>query len=160
MRDLVERDFVDGVIGRERATSGRAKARRSVTVNQAESPLGWLRARGLVDARQFEAGERLRGDYEMAALAARVTMGWNERVDGARGAGEALDPMLAQIAAKRRFDAAIDAVGKGLRDVLWRVVCAGEALPVAEKALGWPQRAGRLVLTLALDRLADFYGLR
>ncbi|MGY2734780.1 DUF6456 domain-containing protein [Sphingomonas sp. UYP23] len=160
MRDLVERDFVDGVVGRERVTSGRGKARRSVTVNQAESPLAWLRARGLLDARQFEAGERLRGDYEMAALAARVTMGWNERVDSARSAGEALDPVLAQIAAKRRFDAAIDAVGKGLGDVLWRVVCAGEALPVAEKALGWPQRAGRLVLTLALDRLADSYGLR
>lgn len=93
----------------------------------------------------------------MAALAPRVTMGWSERVDGT---GEALDPMLAQIAAKRRFDAAIDAVGKGLRDVLWRVICAGEALPAAEKALGWPQRAGRLVLTLALDRLADHYALR
>eukprot|EP01037_Dinobryon_pediforme_P025986 gene25985-28347_t len=68
MRDLVERDFVDGVVGARAA--GKA-ARRSVTVNQAESPLGWLRARGLVDARQFEAGERLRGDYEMAAIAAR-----------------------------------------------------------------------------------------
>ncbi|WP_010184804.1 DUF6456 domain-containing protein [Sphingomonas sp. PAMC 26605] len=160
MRDLVERDFVEGVVGGARAPSGGAKARRSVTLNQAESPLGWLRARGLVDARQFEAGERLRGDYEMAALPARITMAWSERVDGARGAGGGLDPTLAQIAAKRRFDAAIDAVGKGLRDVLWRVICAGEALPVAEKALGWPQRAGRLVLTLALDRLADFYGLR
>ena len=157
MRDLVERDFVDGVLGGEAAPSGGARARRSVTFNQAESPLGWLRARGLVDARQFEAGERLRGDYEMAALAPRVTMGWTERIDGT---GEALDPMLAQIAAKRRFDAAIDAVGKGLRDVLWRVICAGETLPVAEKALGWPQRAGRLVLTLALDRLADHYALR
>ncbi len=155
MRDLVERDFVAGVIG-----DARGKARRSVTVNQAESPLGWLRARGLVDARQCEAGERLRGDYEMAALAPRVTMAWRVRVDETRGAAAGLDPALAQIAAKRRFDAAIDAVGKGLGDVLWRVVCAGEALPVAEKALGWPQRAGRLVLTLALDRLADFYALK
>jgi hypothetical protein len=39
------------------------------------------------------------------------------------------------------------------------VICAGEALPVAEKGLGWPARAGRLVLTLALDRLADHYRL-
>lgn len=167
MRDLVERDFVDGMVGCAPATPatpapslGRAKPRRSVTVNQAESPLGWLRARGLIDARQFEAGERLRADYEMAALAARITMAWSDRVDGGRGAAGGLDPTLAQIAAKRRFDAAIAATGKGLCDVLWRVVCAGEALPVAEKALGWPQRAGRLVLTLALDRLADCYELK
>ncbi len=49
--------------------------------------------------------------------------------------------------------------GPGLADVLWRVVCDGEGMETAEKALGWPARAGRVVLTLALDRLADFYGL-
>ncbi|MEG3126106.1 DUF6456 domain-containing protein [Sphingomonas sp. GB1N7] len=131
--------------------------RRSVTVNLAESPLGWLRARALIDARQFEAGERLRADYEMAAMGPRVTMRWEARVDGG-AAG--LDPSTAQIAAKRRFDAAVEAVGPGLNDVLWRVVCACEGLPATEKALGWPVRAGRVVLTLALDRLAGHYGLR
>jgi hypothetical protein len=29
----------------------------------------------------------------------------------------------------------------------------------AETALGWPARAGKLVLGLALDRVADFYRL-
>jgi hypothetical protein len=43
--------------------------------------------------------------------------------------------------------------------VLWRVVCAGEGLEAAEKALGWPKRAGKLVLLMALDRVSDFYGL-
>lgn len=131
--------------------------RRSVTVNLAESPLGWLRARALIDARQFEAGERLRGDYEMAAMGPRVTVRWEARVDGG---ASGIDPSTAQIAAKRRFDAAVEAVGPGLNDVLWRVVCACEGLPAAEKALGWPVRAGRVVLTLALDRLAGHYGLR
>ena len=41
-----------------------------------------------------------------------------------------------------------------------RVVCACEALPSAEKSLGWPARSGRLVLTLALDRIADYYRVR
>ncbi len=134
-----------------------ARRARSVTVNLAESPLSWLGARGMVDARQIEAGERLRADYERAALPPRTTMRWTARVDG--GAGTGLDPTSAQIAAKRRFDAAVAAVGRGLSDVLWRVVCAGEALPVAEKSLGWPARSGRLVLTMALDRLADHYAL-
>ncbi|HXH15324.1 MAG TPA: DUF6456 domain-containing protein [Sphingomonas sp.] len=154
MRELVERSIdLEGVPQASGARRG-----RMVTVNLAESPLGWLRSRGLVDARQFDAGERLRADYERASIAPSVTMRWAARVDG--GGHDGLDPTSAQIAAKRRFDDAIAAAGPGLADILWRVVCAGEGLPAAEKALAWPVRAGRLVLTLALDRLAVHYGTR
>ena len=134
---------------------------RTFAVNLAESPLSWLRARNLVDARQFEAGERLRADYEMASLGPRVTMQWNASpaAKNRRGAPGVSDPTMAQIDAKRRFDRAIAEVGRGLSDILWRIVCAGEALPAAEKAMGWPTRSGRVVLTLALDRLGDAYGL-
>lgn len=137
----------------------RTREGRSVTVNLAESPLTWLRARGMISIRQFDAGERLRADWETAGLGARVTMSWDSAAApsrGRRGSPEALDPTLAQISAKRRFNA-VAAVGPGLTDVLWRVVCAGEGLSAAEKALGWPARAGKLVLGLALDRLASFY---
>ncbi|HEX4695689.1 DUF6456 domain-containing protein [Sphingomonas sp.] len=163
MRDMVEIeiDAAGVAVSASAAPVARGQARRArrrVTVNRAESPLGWLAARGLVDARQVEAGGRLRCDYETAQLGARVTMQWDSvRVDG--GGGGALELGLAQIAAKRRFDAAVNAVGRGLNDVLWRVVCAGEAITVAERALGWPGRAGRLVLGIALDRLADHYRL-
>lgn len=153
MRVLVER-----AIDANGVRTGAIRA-RSVQVNLAESPLGWLRSRDLIDARQFEAGERLRGDYETASIAPGVTMRWgNTRVDG--GGGDGLDPTLAQVAAKRRFDAVMAALGPGLRDVAWRVICACEGLPVAEKALGWPTRSGRVILTLALDRIADHYGLK
>jgi hypothetical protein len=133
-----------------------------VTVNLAESPLGWLRSRGHVDARQFDAGEQLRGDWERAQLAPAVTMRWDAaRTARAPGSAEGqLDPTQTQIAAKRRFDAAVAAVGPGLGDILWRIVCAGEGMREAEAALGWPARAGKLVLGLALDRLADHYGMR
>ncbi len=156
MRELAERSLDDGLTG------GKPGRRRSVTVNLAESPLSWLRARGHVDARQFEAGERLRADYETAALGPRVTMQWDAApgTRGRRGPAAGLDPTLAQIAAKRRFDAAVAAAGPGLADILWRVVCAGEGLATAEKGLGWPSRAGKLVLGLALDRVASHYGLR
>lgn len=158
MREWIECE-VDGEGVRQKSGGMR---RRSVTVNVGESPLSWLRARGLVDARQFEAGERLRGEYERAALGARVTMRWDASPSAGsrRGPPEGLDPTLAQLSAKRRFDDAVAAVGPGLNDVLWRVVCAGEGLSTAEKALGWPSRAGKLVLSLALDRLADHYQLK
>lgn len=146
------------VPGDEREVRNRV---RSVTVNLAESPLGWLRSRGHVSERQFDAGERLRADWERAQLAPSVTMKWDaaplDKI--ARSAPEANDPTTAQIAAKRRFEAAAAAAGPGLSDVLWRVVCAGESMRETERALGWPARAGKLVLGLALDRLADFYRL-
>jgi len=161
MREPAERAIEDGrLIAGEAPRDG--VRRRSVTVNLAESPLSWLRARGHASARQYEAGERLRADYETASLGARVTMRWDAgpRMGGRRGPPEGLDPTLAQLSAKRRFDAAIGAAGPGLADILWRVVCAGEGLAVAEKGLGWPARAGKLVLAMALDRVADHYGLK
>jgi len=159
--DMPNRMLVERLLPGERA-AGRRTPGRSVTVNLAESPLGWLQARGLVSARQFEAGERLRGDWETAGLAPRVTMRWDAAPTSGsrRGPASAIDPTVAQIAAKRRMEAAMDAAGPGLRDILWRVACAGEGLEGAEKALGWPKRAGKLVLLMALDRVADHYGIR
>jgi hypothetical protein len=140
---------------------GRAEA-RSVTVNLAESPLGWLRSRGHVDERQFEAGEQLRRDWERSGLPQRVTMGWDSPPPdrGRRGPAEPGGATIAQLAARRRFDSAVKALGPGLRDIAWRVVCAGEGMRESETALGWPARAGKLVLVMALDRLADHYRLR
>lgn len=155
-RMLAERALPQDGETRGGRAAGAARRVRSVTVNLAESPLGWLRARGLVDARQYEAGERLRGDFHTAGLAPRVTMRWDA---GAPSTAGGLDPTLAQIAAKRRVEAAMAAVGGGLKDVLWRVVCAGEAMAAAERGMGWPARSGRVVLGLALDRLADHYRL-
>lgn len=153
MRQLVERELTSE--GPRRGGGARGK-KRTVTVNLAESPLSWLHARGHLDDRLFDAGERLRADYERAQLAPSVTMRWDPvRVKTTGDTG--LTPGERQIAAKTRFDGALAAAGKGLQDVLWRVVCAGETLPDAERALAWPARSGKLVLRLALDRVADFY---
>lgn len=148
--------------GRARRGAGAGRAARSVTVNLAESPLGWLKARGLISARQFEAGEKLRADWERALLPPSVTMRWDAPPPGktARGAPAIEAPTHATIAARRRFDAAVAGVGAGLADILWRVVCAGEGMRDAERALGWPVRAGRVVLVIALDRLAAYYRIR
>ena len=152
-RELVERELTpEG----PRKRRGVGRRNRSVTVNLAESPLGWLHAHGHLDARLFDAGERLRADYEKAQIAPGITMRWEPvRIRGIGGAR--LAPAERQIAARRRFDGAIAAAGKGLEDILWRVVCACETLPVAEKALQWPTRSGKIVLRIALDRVADFY---
>ena len=151
------RQFVERELTSEgpRKTGTAPRRGRSVTVNQAESPVAWLYARGHLEERLFAAAERLRADWERAQLAPSVTMRWDPvRV---KGGEQNLTRSERQLVAKQRFDGAIALAGKGLEDILWRVVCAGETLPTAEKALAWPARSGKLVLRLALERVADFY---
>jgi hypothetical protein len=136
---------------------------RRVKVNLAESPLAWLRAREMVSHRQFAAGELLRADCERAGLGARVTMSWDMAAAparGRRGAPAPVEPGLAGLAARDRLNGALAEAGPGLRDILWRVVCACEGMAAAESALGWPARAGKLVLGFGLDRVANYYRLR
>ena len=159
-RRLLQEYSIEGeVIGGPARKSAAKRPRRAVTVNLAESPLGWLHARGHISARQFDAGEKLRLDWERGQLGARVTMRWNASPvsRGRGGPRPAPDLGAAQIDARRRFQAAIEAAGPGLADILWRIVCSGEGMRDAETALGWPARAGKVVLTIALDRVADFY---
>lgn len=153
-RQLVERELTS----EGPATHAPGRGRRSVTVNLAESPLTWLHARGHLSDRQYAAGERLRADWERAQLSPGITMRWDPvRVKSTGDSG--LNANERQLAAKARFDGALALAGPGLSDVLWRVACAGEALAEAERALDWPVRSGKLVLKLALDRVADFYRL-
>ncbi|WP_394726873.1 DUF6456 domain-containing protein [Altererythrobacter sp. GH1-8] len=152
-RRLVERELTEE--GPIRGSGAKGK-RRTVTVNLAESPLSWLHSRGHIDDRLFDAGERLRLDFERAQLGPRVTMRWDPVRSRTTGEQD-LTASERALAAKQRFDGALDQAGKGLADMLWRVVCGNEALPEAERALGWPARSGKLVLRLALDRVADFY---
>lgn len=155
-RPLVERSVVEAG-----GANTQRKVARTVTVNLAESPLSWLHSRGHLTDRQLLAGEKLRGDYEMAAMPSNVTMRW-ENIPLSRqkrGAPSGLNQTERMICAKGRFDGALAALGPDLSDIAWRVICAGETMPVAEREMAWPVRSGKLVLRIALDRLAGFYRL-
>lgn len=155
-RMLVERVLPDPAVD-----APSKKPRRTVTINLSESPLSWLHAHGHLSDRQLLAGEKLRGDYESASLGARTTMIWDSSPvsRGKRGAPSPFTPTERALHAKQRFDDAMTALGRDLCDIAWRVICAGEGVPVAEKAMGWPLRSGKLVLRIALDRLGDYYRL-
>src|SRR5690606_38076086 len=120
-------------------------------------------ARKLISRRQFEAAEALRRDWERARMGARVTMNWEIAAapsHGYRTAQGLPDRTMAQMSARERLHDALRSAGPGLSDILWRVACACEGIVAAERALGWPVRAGKLVLGFALDRVADFYRIR
>ena len=143
--------------------------RRAVLVNDAESPLGWLKSRKdrngrpLISDDQYAAGERLRADYWFAHLSPRVTSNWSALAPAERtrrgapsNAAALRDEVLA---AKERVMRALMAVGPEVSGVLVDICCELKGLEDAEKENGWPQRAGKVVLQIALTRLAKHYGL-
>ena len=130
-----------------------------VTANDAESPISRLKARNLIDAAQFDAAEKLRRDYTLAQLAPRLGVDLSAPVVlGRRGQKESTLTETV-IAAKQRFARAMKAVGPGLSDLLFDVCCHLVGLEDAEQELKWPRSAGRIVLMIALDRLALHYGM-
>lgn len=139
-----------------------------VDVNRSESPLTWLRARKDVEGspmlseEQFDAGERLRRDFERAQMRAHVTANWDFGVSSKRrnlSAQDRSDISDVALAAKQRFHNALDAVGPELAAVLVEVCCHLNGMTGAERTLGLPKRSGKVVLLIALNALARHYGL-
>jgi hypothetical protein len=135
--------------------------------NEAESPLAWLaRRKGpdgapFISPLQLAAGERLRADFTRAGLTPRVTANWIAPIaQGRRSGGDdaaAFTDMV--IAAKARLANTLDAVGPEFAGLLLDVCCFLKGLEAVERERRWPPRSARIVLTLALDRLARHYGI-
>jgi hypothetical protein len=134
-----------------------------------EGPLAWLRRRKdkdgqrLITEPQFAAGERLAADFHRAQLAPRVTANWSAVVPGRRmrraAPGAGVEVSDNAVAARTRVHRALAAVGPELAGILLDVCCLDVGLEAAERAQRWPQRAGKVVLQLALTGLARHYGL-
>jgi hypothetical protein len=141
--------------------------RTNVTVDESESPLAWLaRRRGrdgraLIKPHQLQAGERLRADFTRANLMPRTTSNWaspissDRRGSGGDRAGAFTETM---IAARQRVHQTLDAVGPEFSGLLIDVCCFLKGLTDIEHERAWPARSAKVVLQLALDRLARHYG--
>jgi hypothetical protein len=136
-------------------------------VNEAESPLAWLArrkdrdGRALLQPEQLLAGEKLRADFTRAGLTPRVTANWIAPVAQGRRAGSEAAGAFADLvlAAKQRVSRALDAVGPEFAGLLLDVCCFIKGLETVERERRWPPRTARVVLSLALDRLARHYGI-
>ena len=98
-------------------------------------------------------------DYTLAQLAPRLGVDLTAPVVLGRRGQKEITLTETVIAAKQRFARAMKAVGPGLSDLLFDVCCHLVGLEDAEQELKWPRSAGRIVLMIALDRLALHYGM-
>ena len=140
----------------------------AITVNLGESPLGWLskrrnqKGRPFLSDEQVSAGERLRGDFEHARMGVRVTQDWRRFLCAGvdESANSAAGPRMVQgsaESARKRVLEALEALGPELSDAVFRTCCFLEGLESIERDLDWSARSGKVVLRIALQRLASYY---
>jgi hypothetical protein len=146
--------------------SGRLAEAGKPLLNEAESPLAWLRrrkdkaGREMITQEQFAAGERLRSDFTFAGLEPRVTASWNAAGAATRQSRgpHGFEMREEVLAARERVQRALKAVGPELSGILLDVCCYLKGLEEVEREHAWPQRSGKLVLQFGLAALARHYG--
>lgn len=158
----------DAFLAQHTELSSRAleKGAAPVLCNEGESPLAWLARRKDRSGRPFltpahvEAGERFRRDVTQAQILQRVTANWEAAIASARRSGGA-GAHVADVAidARRRLSRAFDAVGPDLAGLLTDVCGYLKGLELIESERGWPPRSAKVVLKIALERLALHYGV-
>ncbi|MBB4041437.1 hypothetical protein GGR34_003114 [Microvirga flocculans] len=143
-----------------KTTAGPARVR----VDAEESPLDWLRRRkdrngeAMIDEASYQAGERLRTDIMLAGLLPGVTARWDgmPKSAGPSSPGEATERM---VAARQRLRHAFDAIGGDFSDLLLDICGFIKGLEQIERERQWPARSAKIVVRLALARLAEHYGI-
>ena len=137
---------------------------RSVAVDEAESPLLWLRRRKgaagepLIGDSAFAAGERLRADYTLSCVAPRMGADWSNPMAGSSSRGAGLNATESMVAARQRLNSALAAVGPEFSGLLFDLCCFLKGLEQIERERRWPARSAKVVVRLALQRLARHYG--
>jgi hypothetical protein len=136
-----------------------------VSRNLAESPLSQLARRRARDGTaflseaEFEAGERLRSDYDRGRLTPRITANWDAAIASRRRgeSGGLAELTEAALAARQRVGSAVDAVGPELSGILIDVCCFLKGIGQVEAERQWPARSAKIVLKTALAALARHY---
>ncbi len=139
---------------------------QQVMVNVNESPLSRLYLRRTnqgkpwLNDQEFQAGERLRADFEKSQLQPRISANWVSSVASqGRGGNVSADISDFALDARKRVEQAIAALGPDLANVALDICCFLKGLETIESEHKWPPRSGKLMLRTALRELVRHYGL-
>ncbi|MEL7428700.1 MAG: DUF6456 domain-containing protein [Pseudomonadota bacterium] len=135
-------------------------------VNLDESPLSRLFRRNTktgnpyIDEAEFNAGERLRRDFEIAQLQPRITANYaySAGSSGKGGKFQAAELSDFAIDARKRIDRAMNGLDRNLAGVALDVCCFLKGLETVERERRWPPRSAKLMLKTGLSILAVHYG--
>lgn len=131
-------------------------------VNRDESALSRLArmkkhdGSSLIDEAGIAAGERLAADIMRAGMMPGITMRWD--ATGSSG-DHRTSPTDLMIAARQRVEAALDSVGHDLAGLMLDVLAFSKGVEEIERERHWPQRSAKIIISMALARLAAHYGL-
>lgn len=134
---------------------------RTCLVNRDESALSRLArmkkhdGSPLIDAASVAAGERLAADIMRAGMLPGITMRWD--ATGSSG-DHRTSPTDLMIAARQRVEAALDSAGHDFAGLLLDVLAFSKGVEEIERERRWPQRSAKIIIALALSRLAAHYG--
>lgn len=136
--------------------------------NAEESPLMRLYCRrdksGMryISVHEYQAGERLRSDFERAQLQPKLTMQYEPVISkGSKNTASNTATDLSDFAvdARNRFNEAIRALEPELAGVVVDACCFLKGLEHVERERQWPARSAKLMLKTALSSLARHYGI-
>ncbi|MBL1419160.1 MAG: hypothetical protein COC24_001480 [Alphaproteobacteria bacterium] len=110
----------------------------------------------------LQAGQKLFELFVKANLRPNVTMNWEnlQSVKQSHHTG-VKDMGFSEVAyiARRELYESLSQVGQDFSAILVEICLFGNGLEATEKALNWPARSAKLLLTMALDRLGTHYQL-
>lgn len=135
--------------------------------NHNESPLMRLftrktkNGRTYITTEEFQAGERLRKDFEKGQLQPKISA----NIQGSVGSGSSAfsssvsDINDFAIDARKRVGLAMEKLGPELSGATVDICCFLKGLEVVERERQWPPRSAKLMLKTALSLLANHYGI-
>ena len=141
--------------------------REQIRLNTNESPLLRLFTRKTksgstyISMEEFQAGERLRKDFERGQLQPKISASLQGSVgsSGRSGFQDVNDITDFAMDARKRVNKAIDKLGPELSGVTLDICCFLKGLESVEQERSWPPRSAKLMLKTALALLARHYGI-
>jgi Domain of unknown function (DUF6456) len=157
-RRRIAKRTAENLLRLEAAVTQATEAPKILKEARTRTRLDELEARGAIEPGHRDAGIRLASDYQRSGEGPRhLVQSYGPRMP--KSASDILDSAR-QIDARRRFEKALQAVGKWLSPVLIHVAILDEAPCHWAERYGRPAKDGIACLRLALDALMVHYGMR